>query len=67
MARYTIELGKEVEQHLAEVAKLKALTKAEVIRRALATYIVITEETALGNRISIGGSKSGETKELIAL
>ena len=44
MAKHTIELGKEFEKQLNEVAQDKSLSKTEIIRRAVATYVVISRE-----------------------
>src|ERR1035437_7093383 len=38
MAKYTIDFGDEFEAVLRRLAKKKSLTKAEVLRRAVATY-----------------------------
>ncbi len=40
--RYTIDLDKRFDSRLAELAQQKGTTKAEIIKRALATYSVIT-------------------------
>ena len=67
MAKYTIDLSKEFEQQLNQVAKDKSLSKAEIIRRAVATYIVITREAGQGNKVTITDSQNHILKELVSL
>ena len=65
MAKYTIDLGTEFNDQLTEVAKQRGMTKADVIRRAVATYVVLSREAKNGYRVTL--TKEGETvqKELI--
>ena len=65
MAKYTIDLGPEFSAQLAEVAQQKGMTKADVIRRAVATYVVLNREAKNGYRVTL--TKEGEPvqKELI--
>jgi predicted transcriptional regulator len=53
--RYTIDLDKEFDQTLSGLAESKNTTKAEIIRRALATYSFITRQTPSesGKKVSI--------------
>ena len=67
MAKYTIELGKEFEQQLAQVSQDKSLTKAEVIRRAVATYVVISREASQGHKIAITDKQDHILKELVTV
>jgi predicted transcriptional regulator len=67
MAKYTIELGKEFEQQLNQVAQDKALSKAEIIRRAVATYVVISREAGQGNKVTITDKQDRILKELVTV
>lgn len=67
MAKYTIELGTEFEQQLNQVAKDKSLSKAEIIRRAVATYVVISREASQGNKVTITDNQNHILKELITV
>ena len=67
MAKYTIDLGKEFEQQLNQVAKDKSLSKAEIIRRAVATYVVICREAGQGNKIAIADKHDRILKELVTV
>ena len=52
MAEYTIDLGTEFEQQLNQVAKDKSLSKVEIVRRAVATYVVISREAGQGGKVT---------------
>ena len=67
MAKYTIDLGTEFEQQLNQVAKDKALSKAEIIRRAVATYVVISREAGQGNKVAITDKQDRILKELVTV
>ena len=67
MAKYTIDLGKEFEQQLNQVAQAKSLSKAEIIRRAVATYVVISREASQGNKVTITDKQDRILKELVTV
>lgn len=67
MAKYTIDLGTEFEQQLNQVAKDKSLSKAEIIRRAVATYVVISREARQGNKVTITDNQNHILKELVTV
>ena len=67
MAKYTIDLGTEFEQQLNQVAKDKSLSKAEIIRRAVATYVVISRESGQGNKVAITDKQDRILKELVTV
>ncbi len=64
MARYTIDFGDKLDQMLAELADEKGTTKAEVIRRAIATYRYLTKEVA-GSNNTVKVSLSTNTDEVV--
>ena len=64
MSKFTIDLGRETEELLSQVAREKQISKADVIRRAIATYVVVNREAKEGNCITINGP-SGVSKELL--
>ena len=45
MPRYTMDFGDKFEEMVAKLAEEKGITKAELIRRAVATYNYLTSET----------------------
>ena len=67
MAKYTIELGREFEQQLSQVSQDKDVSKAEVIRRAVATYIVVNREASKGNKVAIVDGNDRILKELVTV
>jgi predicted DNA-binding protein len=67
MPKYTIDLGSEANKQLDEVAKEKGMTKADVIRRAVATYVIVNREIKNGNRLTVSNSEDRVLKEIAAL
>jgi hypothetical protein len=70
MAKYTIEFDDTFDNTLKELKDGKltdATTKAEVIRRAVATYKALKSETAEGGEITITDKKSGKVKKSIII
>jgi predicted transcriptional regulator len=56
MPRYTIDLGDSFDKKLSNLADSKGISKAEVIRNALASYEYLQNETSASNEE--GGSKT---------
>lgn len=56
MPRYTIDLGSSFDQKLSQLADAKQISKAEVIRNALASYEYLQNETSLSS--DDGGAKA---------
>ena len=67
MAKYTIDLGAEANKQLDEVAKEKGMTKADVIRRAVATYVTVNREVKNGNRVTVSNQDDRIIKEIVTL
>jgi hypothetical protein len=65
--RYTIDLDPTYDEKLSSLAKEKGVTKADVIRRALATYTYISGQAPLGgpNKISVTNQEDKVLKDLI--
>jgi hypothetical protein len=54
VARFTIDTDQQFDQNLAELVKLTGGTKADVLRKALATYKYLkTEDQQPENKVSI--------------
>ena len=64
MAKHTIDLGMEFEQQLSQVAVDKSLSKAEIIRRAVATYVVVSREAGQGGKVTITDGQGRILKQL---
>jgi hypothetical protein len=65
--RYTIDLDSNFDKKLSDLAKEKGVTKADVIRRALATYTYISGQAPMGgeNKVSITNQQDEVLKDLI--
>lgn len=50
MPRYTMEVGTDFEYVLAHLEAVKSVPSAEIMRRALAVYKVLHDETLSGQR-----------------
>jgi len=55
MSRYTVDFSNEFDQLLEKLAENKKMSKAEVIRRAVASYSFLDEHTnaETGTKVSI--------------
>jgi hypothetical protein len=62
---YTVSLGEETEKLLGQIAKRKKITKAEAIRRAIASYAFLSLEEAEGRKIAVTNSEDRILKELV--
>ncbi len=65
MAKYTINFAEEFEKRLAELAKEKGTTKADIVRRAITYYAILDEERAKGNKIVIQDEENGTEQRLV--
>jgi len=66
MPKLTIRFGDKTDKLLKELAEEKGTTKTEIIRRALATYKYLDEETKDGNkRVSITTTNNETIKDVI--
>jgi predicted transcriptional regulator len=67
MAKYTIEFDDAFDKTLTDLKEgTDATTKADVIRRAVATYKVLKNETAKDGEIAVT-DKSGKVKKSFIL
>jgi len=61
MPKLTIEFDETVNKLLNELSEKKGTSKAEIIRRALATYKYLTDETKEEDkRVSVTSAKSAK-------
>ena len=65
--RYTIDLDKTFDGKLAALAEQKGTSKAEIIKRALATYSFITEQAPKnsGKKVSITSNDDKVLKDIV--
>ena len=69
MPKLTIQFGEEMDRLLKELSVEKGTTKSEIIRRALAMYKYVDDETSDGTkRLSITSAKDDKVlKEIVML
>lgn len=66
MARYTFDAGKDFDALLEKLSADKSTTKAEVIRRAVASYAYLNKETMKDERkVSITNDKDEVVKDVV--
>jgi hypothetical protein len=53
MPRLTVDLSKEIDTRLTEIAKKEGISKAEAMRKAFALLSVAVEESSKGNSLGI--------------
>ena len=69
MPKLTIQFGEEMNRLLKELSVKKGTTKSEIIRRSLAMYKYVDDETSDGTkRLSITSAKDDKVlKEIVML
>ena len=65
MTRYTMDVGPEFDEALSKLASDKSTTKAEIIRRAVASYAYLTEETKGNAKVTVTDDSAGTVKEIV--
>jgi predicted transcriptional regulator len=67
MARFTVDFSPEFDQLLEKVAASKQLTKAEVIRRAVASYSFLDSQTdpTTGTKLSVTSKDDKVLKDVV--
>ena len=67
MARYTIDFGPDFDQLLESLAEKKGSTKAEIIRRAVASYSYLDKQVGAetGNKVSVTNQDDEVLKDVI--
>ena len=64
--RYTLDLDQGLDKTLSDLAETKGTSKAEIIKRALATYKYISGETAqAGKKVSITDGGDTVLKDIV--
>ncbi len=66
MARFTIDTDQQFDQNLNDLVNMTGGTKADVLRKALATYKYLkTEDQQPDNKVSITNSANKVVKDVI--
>jgi len=65
--RYTLDLDQGLDKTLTDLAESKSTSKAEIIKRALATYKYISGETSSqsGKKVSITDGTDTVLKDIV--
>ena len=66
MARFTIDTDQQFDQNLNDLVNMTGGTKADVLRKAVATYKYLkTEDQKSGNKVSITNKDNVVVKDVI--
>ncbi|HEX4005466.1 MAG TPA: hypothetical protein VHX60_04780 [Acidobacteriaceae bacterium] len=66
MARFTIDTDQQFDQNLTDLVNMTGGTKADVLRKAVATYKYLkTEDQQPDNKISISNNANVVVKDVI--
>lgn len=67
MARYTVDFSPEFDQLLERLSENKKMTKAEIIRRAVASYSFLDKQTnaSKGTKVSITNQEDRVLKDVV--
>lgn len=67
MARYTVDLSEDIESLMTGLAKEKRTTKAEILRRALASYgfLIRSTDPDKGTKVSITDENDRVLKDVV--
>ncbi|WP_437612176.1 CopG family transcriptional regulator [Erwinia sp. V71] len=67
MSRLTLDLSKDVDDRITDIAHRHGITKAEAIRRAFALLSVADNQSKKSNGYSLGIVRESETGDLQAI
>jgi len=67
MPRYTVDFSNDFDKLLSELASMKSLPKAEIIRRAVASYAFLDNQASKSsdNKISITDKNDKVIKDIV--
>jgi hypothetical protein len=66
MARFTVDTDQQFDQNLNQLMEITGGTKADVIRRALATYKYLkTDNQTVQNKVSVTDAQGKVIKDVI--
>lgn len=65
MPRFTVDFGENFDKLLTDLAAEKQTTKAEIIRRAVASYAVLNQNTSDGKKVSITDERDRVIKDIV--
>jgi predicted transcriptional regulator len=65
MARFTIDGDQQFDAKLEQLSELRHVSKAEIVRRALALYFSVESNMNIGDRLLVANSENQPIKELV--
>lgn len=67
MSRYTVDFSKDFDKLLSELADMKSMSKAEIIRRAVASYAFLDKQAPRSSdkKISITDKNDKVIKDIV--
>ena len=66
MAQYSVNFDDSFDKVLTDASKQQGATKADIIRKAVATYVYLNKETTnTGRKVSITDDKDQVVKDVI--
>ncbi len=63
--RLTVQIGPQLEEILEKMAREEGVTKAQIIRRAIAVLKFLDDERSLGHKVTISNKDDKIIKELV--
>lgn len=65
MARFTIDGDQQFDEKLEQLSERRRVTKAEIVRRALALYFSVESNMSTGDRLLVTNRDNQPIKELV--
>lgn len=65
MSRLTLDLGPQFDKVLADLAKSREMPKAEIIRRAVASYAYLSDAYEAGKKINLIDEQNRTVQEVL--
>ncbi len=65
--RLSVNIALDVAEAIRSLTRRKGITATEGVRRAIAIWKLVEDESQAGNRVQIVNPKTGETRELVLL
>ncbi len=65
--RLSVNIALDVADMIRTLTRRKGITATEGVRRAIAIWKLVEDETAAGNSVQVVNPKTGKTRELVLL
>lgn len=67
LVRLNVNITKEMDSRLNELAEAKGMTKSDMLRRALALFDLVANESNKGNKLAITSDSHEVLRELVGV